>query len=94
MTTAAITQLSKRELMALRAFAGVENGYCLSFSGVAGRSELDPKHVRRTVRALARKGLAQYEKGLWSEDGEVAGSGYGLTKQGREILAAVEARNP
>ena len=80
-------RLSDRERKALEALAdagGPEGGY-LGFAGVASRSGLDPKVVRRTVRALARKGLAAYGKGLWNDDGEPAGSGYCATDRGLEI---------
>ena len=42
----------------------------------------DRKAVRRACRSLARKGLAQYGSGLWTEDGAMAGSGYAATKAG------------
>lgn len=47
--------------------------------------------VRRRVRALARKGLLQYERGLWTDDGEMAGSGYSITEKGLRVRAALEA---
>lgn len=62
-----------------------EFGY-LSFKGIARRSGLDPKFVRRTVRSLARKGFAEYGRGLWNDDGEMAGSGYCCTKAGCAAL--------
>lgn len=76
--------ISGREMKALNALAGSFGGDfdCLRFSTIAKRSGLDPKHVRRSVRALARKGLAEYVKGLWTEDGEPAGSGYRCTAAG------------
>lgn len=40
----------------------------------------DRKAVRRACRSLARKGLARYGRGLWTEDGEMAGAGYAATK--------------
>ncbi len=76
--------VSEREMKALNALAGIygsEYGY-LAFKAIARRSGLDPSHVRRSVRALARKGLAEYGKGLWTDDGELAGSGYRCTEAG------------
>lgn len=78
--------MSPNEMKALKALAEAYSEYeefCfLNFKGIAARSGLEPRLVRRTVRSLARKGLAQYGKGLWTSDGELAGSGYCCTKAG------------
>lgn len=42
--------------------------------------------VRGLLRGLTDKGLAYYAPGLFTEDGEVAGSGYGITQKGRQFL--------
>jgi hypothetical protein len=54
------------------------------FAYLTRETGLDRKVVRRACRSLARKGLAQYGRGLWSENGEPAGSGYAATKFGVE----------
>lgn len=46
----------------------------------------DLKEVRRIVRHLARRGYAHYRKGLWTEDGDVAGAGYCITMEGLQAL--------
>lgn len=78
--------MSPNERKVLKALAEAYSDYedfCfLSFAGIASRSDIDPKKIRRSVRSLARKGLAQYGRGLWTDDGEVAGSGYACTKAG------------
>ncbi|BBB99426.1 hypothetical protein [Bradyrhizobium elkanii] len=76
--------VSECEMKALNALAGSYGSDfdCLRFSAIARRGDLDPKHVRRSVRALARKGLAEYVRGLWTMDGEPAGSGYRCTAAG------------
>lgn len=88
--------VSERELKALKALAEFYSpdglGY-ISFATIAKKSGLPQEQVRRTVRALARKGLAEYGRGLWSEDGEPMGSGYCCTSKGYE-LAGVEAYAP
>lgn len=48
----------------------------LNFDRLSSETGFDRKAVRRACRFLARKGLAVYGKGLWTEDGEPAGSGY------------------
>jgi len=42
------------------------------------------------VRALARKGLAVYERGLFDEDGMVAGSGYRASFEGTLLVRGCE----
>lgn len=37
-------------------------------------------------RNLRNRGLVTFERGLFTDDGEVAGSGYAITKAGREYL--------
>jgi len=54
---------------------------CFYFKSLAGDG-LDIKAVRRACRSLARKGLAEFHRGLFNEDGQVAGSGYGITSDG------------
>ncbi len=84
-------KVSEREKKALEALVGAggrdDFGY-LSFAGIASRSGLKREFVRRTVRALARKGLAEYGKGLWNDSGEVAGAGYCATPAGINFLEA------
>lgn len=58
----------------------------LSFASLSEESGVERRHIRRTVRALARKGLAKYGRGLFNEDGEVCGSGYCCTKLGAELI--------
>ena len=60
---------------------------CVPFAPVEAATGYDRRMVRRYVRALARKGLAEYFRGLCTEDGEFAGAGYCITKAG-----LVEAR--
>ena len=85
-------KLSENEQRALLAWENVDKWWCLNFRGVERYSGLEKRLVRRTVRALARKGLAQYERGLFNEDGETAGSGYSLTKEGYERLKEMQGR--
>ena len=42
--------------------------------------------VRALCRGLTDRGLMRYERGLFNEDGEPAGSGYRITEKGREAL--------
>ena len=58
---------------------------CVPFAPLMAHTELDRKTVRRNVRALARKGLAEYFRGLCTENGEMAGAGYCITREGRVL---------
>ena len=58
------------------------------FKPICQQTGMDRKEVRRRVRRLARNGYAEFCSGLWSEDGMPAGSGYCITKAGREFLKA------
>ena len=58
---------------------------CTYFRYVAKDTGLEEKQVKRAVRSLARKGLAEYVRGLFDEDGFVAGSGYRATELGRKL---------
>lgn len=61
-------------------------GNCMPFAWIADQTKQTVKEVRRAARSLARKGLAKYERGLFDDDGRVAGSGYRCTKLGRDAL--------
>lgn len=80
-------KLSPRERLALTAYRDTYPDFgFLSFVSIAQRSGLDRSHVRRSIRSLARKGLAEFSRGLTSDDGDFRGSGYGLTKAGYDEL--------
>jgi hypothetical protein len=83
-------KLSVREACCLQAWNGIGHGYCLNFKGVARGCDIEPYNVRRVVRALARKGLVEFHRGLFDEsDGGVAGAGYGLTPAGEAWLSGI-----
>lgn len=83
------TKLSANEATALTAWRGLPEEFdVLPFRTVQKLSGLEARLVRRTVRALARKGLVRFERGCMTEDGELAGSGYGATPAGRSALEA------
>lgn len=54
--------------------------------GIVTETKLELSQVRRAVRSLARKGLAAYERGLFNDDGQVAGSGYRATQAGKDLI--------
>lgn len=92
------TKISEKEKAVLTVLAeewGDEQN-CLFFRGIVSRLErtplkLDLRQVRLACRSLARKGLASYERGLFDDDGMVAGSGYCATRLGADLI---EVLNP
>jgi hypothetical protein len=54
------------------------------FGSIARASGVELSLVKPLVRLLALTGEAEFQRGLWSEDGGMVGSGYGLTAKGRE----------
>lgn len=86
-------RLSDREERCLRAWQDVATDYCLNFRGVQERSDIEPHNIRRVVRALARKGLLYFQRGLCDDsDGSFAGAGYGLTREGKAVLGSLAER--
>ena len=81
-----MTPDAQRCLDALNEMTAPDGEMCMPFAPLMSATELDRKTVRRHVRALARKGLAEYFRGLCTEDGEMAGAGYCITRAGRALV--------
>ena len=81
-------------LAALNEAYGYDGFGYVNFSYLSSDTGLDRKVVRRACRSLARKGLAEYGRGLWTEDCQPAGSGYAATKAGRQVLSKPPTKTP
>ena len=82
--------ISRNESHAMKAWEHTDSDFdVMSFANIASNSGLHRSLVRRTVRSMARKGVTKYYRGCWTEDGNPAGSGYGLTPKGRELLKRI-----
>jgi DNA-binding MarR family transcriptional regulator len=79
-----LTQSQKHCLETLAHFT-TPDAWCTNFKAIAKQTNMDVKEIRRCVRALARKGLAEFHKGLFTEDGHLAGAGYCITRQGLSL---------
>ncbi len=77
-------------LEALDALTQPRGEFCTPFLPIQDITGYDRRIVRRNIRALARKGLAQYFRGLSTEDGDFAGAGYCITDAGRAALSVSE----
>ena len=83
--------VSAREMKVLKVLADYYGSECpyLYTRTVAKKSGLNKKQARRSVRSLARKGLAEYMRGLFDDEGMLIGSGYGCTPKGQDFIAAI-----
>ena len=73
----------------LRRMDGLTPGWC---DGYAFHFSVfvDEWHTKDFVRGMLRQmtdeGLCYYMRGLFTEEGQVAGAGYGITQKGRDWL--------
>lgn len=82
--------LTKMERLILKAWDETSEDFdFLPFSYVEQKTGFSRRTVKLIVRRLSKKGVTQFGKGLFNDDGEVAGSGYGLTDFGRDTLNAI-----
>lgn len=68
-----------------------QGGEYFSFAPIMLETRLSRKVVRLACRSLARKGLASFRNGLWTEDGDLYGSGYTATEAGHSIAQGTSA---
>lgn len=83
----AVAVIAELEGMVLYAFATADHSYgetdtYYSFLYLAKETGLPECVVRCVCRGLTDKGLLRFHKGLFSEDGRLAGAGYALTPKG------------
>lgn len=89
-----ISSFERETLVALRdeTWRGSQATFCTNFDllvqwfRVYQKKDVTRAEVRRSCRSLARKELAEYHRGLWTEDGEPAGAGYCITRTGHDFL--------
>lgn len=63
-----------------------EGMHCVPFKPIIQATGFDRSKTRRIVRLLARKDLAEYWRGLCTDDGDFAGAGYCITNAGQALL--------
>ena len=76
-----LTPNEAKVLATLRGAGSYEGFGFLCFASISRDTHLPRRIVRRACRSLARKGLAEYGRGLFTEDGAMAGSGYAATEK-------------
>lgn len=72
-------QENHKVVLAALALITTPEEFYVPFSRLQEETGMDRATVRRVCRHLARRGYAEYRKGLFTEDGYVAGSGYAIT---------------
>ena len=73
----ALTVLEKAVLRAL------DPHYYTYLRTTSELTHIPPEVCRAILRGLVDQGMAEYGRGLFSDDGQVAGSGYRLTSKGK-----------
>jgi len=90
----AVLKISEREKKALSAlyetYFSSEEGSCVYSRTVAERSGMEVNQSRNALRSLVRKGLAEYHRGLFDDDGFVAGSGFCVSPAGAKLAETLE----
>ncbi|PCI51935.1 MAG: hypothetical protein COB49_00595 [Alphaproteobacteria bacterium] len=73
----------------------LENGErCVSFAPIMAATGMSKQRVSSVVRWLSHNGLADFYKGLMTDDGDFAGAGYCISGAGSKILENIgEGKN-
>jgi len=79
------TALTDVEWRVLEILSGGHDEWCFGLSTIAGDAGLHRELTRGALRSLRDRGLAKFQRGLMTEDGDVAGSGYGITPAGDHV---------
>jgi hypothetical protein len=58
-------------------------GNCLPSGFVASLTDLSLLQARRAIKSLQRRGYAELVRGIFNDEGMIAGSGYCCTAEGR-----------
>ncbi|MBZ9807645.1 hypothetical protein [Mesorhizobium sp. ESP-6-2] len=78
----------RRVLSALNENSQPYGEYCAHFKTISHEAGMpDIREVRRITRHLARRGLAEYHRALFTDDGDLAGAGYCITPAGRNLIS-------
>lgn len=85
---ATLQRLPPHQRTVLGAFADnaaddYEGPWAYSFREIMEWTGFSRAQVSRACKALRRYGFLSFERGLFNEDGQVAGSGYAITRAGR-----------
>jgi len=84
-------KISENQRKVLQDLYDYRDDMCVRFfCHIADSTGLTIRAVRLACRALTRKGLAYYERGLENEDGELLGSAYFCSEDGEKFIEGKE----
>lgn len=78
---------NQRKVLEFLSEHGDHEGRCFYFRTIAKGTKLTIRECRLACRALARKGFAEFHRGLFDDDGMAAGSGYCATTKGEALIS-------
>ena len=77
-----VNEVERHCLDALSCLTYPDGERCVPFRPIQDTTLYERRVVRVAIRALARKGFAEYFRGLTTEEGMFVGAGYCITKAG------------
>ena len=79
-----INESEKRVLQCLAGIYG-DDMNCVFYSYLTQETKLTLTQIKRATHSLIKKGLVEYIRGLFDDDGMVAGSGHSATEKGLKL---------
>ncbi len=81
-----MSPLTATELKVLEVLSDHYDETCLYSRGVAENAGISLVAARRAIKSLERRGYAELHRGLFDDDGMIAGSGYSATRAGHDFF--------
>lgn len=82
-----LASLASIEMQILSAYKRVEPFYCYNTFGLQDQIEVYGEDmIRAAAKLLVARGLLKVCKGLRDEEGQLCGTGWGLTDEGRKFV--------
>ncbi len=86
MTDRPLTMSEGKVLECLSDRYGDDGGNCLPSGFIASLTDLSLLQARRAIKSLQRRGYAELIRGIFNDEGQICGSGYCCTREGREAF--------
>lgn len=79
--------ITEVEYQVLRSIMEHDTDMCYPYSWIMDYTKLDRAETKKAVDHLRELGIVEFYRGLMTDDGEVAGSGFGITGTLEQLLA-------